>query len=205
MVPTRLNRTYNVLRASQTESALQAAKSFYCDLCGKGYSRINEYEAHEGSYDHLHKKVVSPILPSFLKHSHFLVHSPSAYAQNIQRKDADSLSFDQRLKEMKLMSRDPLASTKARKAERKANESVQVINIKLAPSNAHDSGRNGGGGFKKGGFRNAFGSGEEKEQTDRGEEHAEVEVEEKLGDEGGEEVESEDEEGMYDPRQPTGC
>lgn len=41
----------------QTESAREARKSFYCELCSKGYSRMNEFEAHEGSYDHLHKKV----------------------------------------------------------------------------------------------------------------------------------------------------
>lgn len=41
----------------QTESAREARKSFYCELCGKGYSRMNEFETHEGSYDHLHKKV----------------------------------------------------------------------------------------------------------------------------------------------------
>ncbi|KAG8530080.1 uncharacterized protein KY384_005562 [Bacidia gigantensis] len=42
--------------APKTESAREAAKSFFCDLCQKGYSRINEFEAHEGSYDHQHKK-----------------------------------------------------------------------------------------------------------------------------------------------------
>lgn len=42
---------------SQTESAREARKSFYCELCGKGYARMNEFEAHEGSYDHLHTKV----------------------------------------------------------------------------------------------------------------------------------------------------
>ena len=41
----------------QTESAREARKSFYCELCQKGYSRINEFEAHESSYDHSHKKV----------------------------------------------------------------------------------------------------------------------------------------------------
>lgn len=40
-----------------TESAREARKAFYCDLCQKGYGRITEFEAHEGSYDHLHKKV----------------------------------------------------------------------------------------------------------------------------------------------------
>ena len=29
---------------------------FYCALCQKGYARIHEYEAHENSYDHQHKK-----------------------------------------------------------------------------------------------------------------------------------------------------
>lgn len=42
---------------SQTESAREARKSFHCELCGKGYARMNEFEAHEGSYDHLHTKV----------------------------------------------------------------------------------------------------------------------------------------------------
>lgn len=134
-----------------------------------------------------------------------------------QPKDVMLNSRAQRLKEMKLMSRDPLASTKARKAERKANESVQVINIKLAPSNAssHEGGSSSGGGkngggFKKGGFRNAFGgsaAGEEGKDGG-GEVQKEVEGEEKRGVEVGEkevEVESEDEEGMYDPKQPTGC
>ena len=31
-------------------------KSFYCDLCQKGYTRMNEYEAHLSSYDHSHKQ-----------------------------------------------------------------------------------------------------------------------------------------------------
>lgn len=112
----------------------------------------------------------------------------------------------QRLKEMKLMSRDPLASTKARKAERKANESVQVINIKLASSNPQDNSGGGSGGFKKGGFRNAFGGDDaEGEEKGRREEDVELDVEEKVEGQGEEVVESEDEEGMYDPRHPTGC
>ena len=46
-----------LINPPQTESAREARKSFYCELCQKGYSRINEFEAHEGSYDHQHKKV----------------------------------------------------------------------------------------------------------------------------------------------------
>jgi hypothetical protein len=31
-------------------------QSFYCQLCQKGYTRMNEYEAHLSSYDHSHKQ-----------------------------------------------------------------------------------------------------------------------------------------------------
>ena len=31
-------------------------QSFYCQLCQKGYTRMNDYEAHLGSYDHSHKQ-----------------------------------------------------------------------------------------------------------------------------------------------------
>ena len=52
-----LKCTRDLTTNEQTESAREARKSFYCDLCQKGYSRVNEFEAHEGSYDHQHKKV----------------------------------------------------------------------------------------------------------------------------------------------------
>lgn len=39
-----------------TASAREARFAFYCTLCSKGYSRVHEYEAHENSYDHQHKK-----------------------------------------------------------------------------------------------------------------------------------------------------
>jgi hypothetical protein len=29
---------------------------FFCTLCSKGYARIHDFEAHENSYDHQHKK-----------------------------------------------------------------------------------------------------------------------------------------------------
>ena len=119
---------------------------------------------------------------------------------------------------MKAMSRDPLASSKARKAERKADGDVQVINIKLAastpPANkVKDLKDSKGGGFKKGGFRNAFGGDQEDVVEDvvgRGE-HGHERAEGRLESgtegriEGKDEEESEDEEGMYDPRHPTGC
>merc|ERR1712093_310361 len=88
--------------APKTESAREAVRSFYCELCSKGYARMNEYEAHLSSYDHSHK---------------------------------------QRLKDMRQLTRDPLASSKARKAEAKANSQSGLISIKLG-----DSGSSGGGG-----------------------------------------------------------
>ncbi|TAQ89325.1 hypothetical protein B7494_g2303 [Chlorociboria aeruginascens] len=78
--------------APKTDSAREAVRSFYCELCSKGYARSNEYEAHLSSYDHSHK---------------------------------------QRLKDMRQLTRDPLASTKARKAEQKANAGAGLISIKL--------------------------------------------------------------------------
>ena len=44
------------LPAASTASAKAARSAFFCSLCQKGYSRINEFEAHESSYDHQHKK-----------------------------------------------------------------------------------------------------------------------------------------------------
>ncbi|CAK4034811.1 G patch domain-containing 8 [Lecanosticta acicola] len=44
------------LPQAATESAREARKSFFCQLCQKGYARMNEFEAHEGSYDHQHRK-----------------------------------------------------------------------------------------------------------------------------------------------------
>lgn len=65
---------------------------------------------------------------------------------------------------MKQMQRDPLASSKARKAERKADEKSGLITIKPVklesqpPSSMKASGSTaaGSGGFKKGGFKSAF-------------------------------------------------
>jgi hypothetical protein len=47
---------HQTLPAAQTSSAREAQKSFYCNLCSKGYSRMNDYEAHLSSYDHSHKQ-----------------------------------------------------------------------------------------------------------------------------------------------------
>ncbi|KAI9820295.1 MAG: hypothetical protein M1827_005917 [Pycnora praestabilis] len=58
---------------------------------------------------------------------------------------------------MKQMQRDPLASSKARKAERKADEKSGLITIKPVKLDAQPTASAAGGGFKKGGFKNAFG------------------------------------------------
>ncbi|KAL7948043.1 hypothetical protein V8C42DRAFT_272929 [Trichoderma barbatum] len=47
---------HQTLPPAQTSSAKEAQKSFYCTLCSKGYSRMNDYEAHLSSYDHSHKQ-----------------------------------------------------------------------------------------------------------------------------------------------------
>ncbi|KAH9437300.1 hypothetical protein MCOR02_000955 [Pyricularia oryzae] len=47
---------HQTLPPAQTSSAREALQSFYCQLCSKGYSRMNDYEAHLSSYDHSHKQ-----------------------------------------------------------------------------------------------------------------------------------------------------
>ncbi|KAI1361054.1 hypothetical protein F5Y08DRAFT_315708 [Xylaria arbuscula] len=47
---------HQTLPPAQTSSARAALQSFYCELCSKGYSRMNDYEAHLGSYDHSHRQ-----------------------------------------------------------------------------------------------------------------------------------------------------
>ncbi|CAM1501548.1 Fc.00g035320.m01.CDS01 [Cosmosporella sp. VM-42] len=47
---------HQTLPPAQTAAAREAQKSFYCNLCSKGYSRMNDYEAHLSSYDHSHKQ-----------------------------------------------------------------------------------------------------------------------------------------------------
>ena len=42
--------------APQTEAARQQLGNFYCELCGKGYARANEFSSHETSYEHNHNK-----------------------------------------------------------------------------------------------------------------------------------------------------
>ena len=111
--------------------------------------------------------------------------------------------FLKRLKEMKQMSRDPLAAAKARKAERRADEKSGGITIK--PVSLPSAEATKPTGFKKGGFKNAFGNADDDEEPDeRRQAKAEPAVEGwKVAEPV--EVESDEEWGDYDPRRPTGC
>jgi hypothetical protein len=118
-------------------------------------------------------------------------------------------SHKQRLKDMRQLSRDPLASTKARKAEAKANSQSGLISIKLRG----ESGTTGGGGgfkkagFKKAGFKSAFApaEGEPAREEEKAKEVRKKEVPGLRIDEGMEVESDTDDEGyeMYDPRHPT--
>jgi len=153
------------LPAASTASAKAARSAFFCSLCQKGYSRQNEFEAHESSYDHTHKK---------------------------------------RLKEMKEMQRQVV--------QPKKDEKGPLVQIKLGgagkPTAASSSGT--GGGFKKGGFKNAFGVPEElteakKEKEEDVETRVESVREVPLNKEAEVDSDATDEEDYYDPRRPTGC
>jgi len=118
-------------------------------------------------------------------------------------------SHKQRLKDMRQLSRDPLASTKARKAEAKANSQSGLISIKLGG----DSGSGGGGGgfkkagFKKAGFKSAFApaDGEPAKEEEKAEELKKNPVPGPMMNQGMEVESDTDDEGyeMYDPRHPT--
>lgn len=121
---------------------------------------------------------------------------------------------------MKQMSRDPHSRAKALRAERRADEKsgLGVITIKPLASTTTTATGTGSGGFKKGGFKNAFGPVDDDDDGDGGgdgdgdggvKKAGEVrgEGEEEVGGGMVVESESEDEEGeeRYDPRFPTGC
>lgn len=117
-------------------------------------------------------------------------------------------SHKQRLKDMRQLTRDPMASEKARKAEAKANSGAGLISIKLGG----DGSSTGGGGFKKGGFKKSgFKSAfvpvdapkaEEKEVEGESSTLIEKESDAKMG-EGDAESDSDEGYEMYDPRHPT--
>lgn len=114
-------------------------------------------------------------------------------------------SHKQRLRDMKQLTRDPMASTKARKAEAKANAGSGLISIKLGGDSAAGGPKKGG--FKKAGFKSAFAPAEPEEaKGDVGdgkkEEHVRREV--KVLRDATEESDTDDEHyEHYNPRFPT--
>ncbi|KAI9826157.1 MAG: hypothetical protein M1832_000606 [Thelocarpon impressellum] len=128
---------------------------------------------------------------------------------------------EQRLKDLKQMQRDPLATSKARRAERRADEKSGLITIKplagpSAPATSSTATSSTskaaavGGGFRKGGFRNAFGAAGDR--ADEGGEVMAVPAPAPVRDAGAArdaardecyDDESETDEEAYDPRYPT--
>lgn len=118
-------------------------------------------------------------------------------------------SHKQRLKDMRQLTRDPMASTKARKAEAKANSQSGLISIKLGGDAGTTTG--GGGfkkaGFKKAGFKSAFAPADGEPAVQESTDDAlkvsaapKVLVESMMGGESDTEDEGYE---MYDPRHPT--
>lgn len=64
------------LPSAQTESARELRRAFFCEMCQKGYARINEFEAHENSYDHQHRKR--------LKEMKALTRNPTAAVRDVR-------------------------------------------------------------------------------------------------------------------------
>ncbi|KAL2443852.1 hypothetical protein ABEF95_013719 [Exophiala dermatitidis] len=144
------------LPPANTQSAKQARSAFFCSLCQKGYSRMNEFEAHESSYDHQHKK---------------------------------------RLKEMKEMQRQ---------VQPKKEEKGPLMQIKLGPTTK--TATSGGGGFKKGGFKNAFAPVEDGSNAGPVKKGAASESGVKKPALEAEDSDvTDDDDDYYDPRRPTGC
>jgi hypothetical protein len=121
-------------------------------------------------------------------------------------------SHKQRLKDMRQLTRDPLASEKARKAEAKANAGSGLISIKIG---GEGTGAGKKPGFKKAGFKSAFAPAEGESSKDDGaggeagrerDEGKRVVAEAKVVGYEDPEVESDTEDEdyeMYDPRYPT--
>lgn len=127
---------------------------------------MNEYEAHESSYDHQHKK---------------------------------------RLKDMKELQSQMQSSTRK-------EEKGPLMSIKLGGATTAKSGT---GGFKKGGFKNAFApvdGGKDEARKEEDDDVVDSVFGKKMAGEsnGGEKQEEDDsditdQEDYYDPRKPTGC
>lgn len=121
-------------------------------------------------------------------------------------------SHKQRLKDMRQLSKDPMAIEKARKAEAKANAGSGLISIKFGGDAGGGEGGTGGfkkGGFKKAGFKSAFVPANEGlsglAKDDKEAKTETLALKQTTAAQNGDSLESdtEDEEDVYDPRYPT--
>lgn len=170
---------------------------------------MNEWEAHEGSYDHQHKKVhyihlrfTCHILDPFFRRTAAVLSPP--------QKLEPVLTPSKRLKELSRMQRDPNATNKARERERKEDEKSGIGGLSFKPvklGSAGDGAASLSKGFKKGGFRSAFGGGEAVVDVAAATDgiSAVRDGETRRVEDDDAELESESEEDSYDPRRPTGC
>lgn len=110
-------------------------------------------------------------------------------------------SHKQRLREMRQLTKDPLASSRARKAEMKVNSQAGLISIKIGGDINNSTAKKAG--FKKAGFKSAFAPADGSAPTTIPGNKGEGVEESKISDK---EIESDTEdEGyeVYDPRCPT--
>ncbi|KAK6839421.1 hypothetical protein PG987_005287 [Apiospora arundinis] len=180
---------HQTLPQAQTASARAARQSFYCELCAKGYSRMNDYEAHLSSYDHSHRQR--------MKDMKQMVKDPTAGAR---ARKAEARA-------------DGIISIKLGAAAAGGAGDGDAATA-AGGSSSNNNTSNAGGGFKKGGFKKSGfksasapvgGSAEDKVK----EEEKQVGTETQLGkekkvlrDEDESDTEDEGYE-VYDPRHPT--
>ncbi|KAJ1324291.1 pre-60S factor REI1 [Microdochium nivale] len=168
---------HQTLPSAQTASARAAMQSFYCELCSKGYTRMNDYEAHLGSYDHSHRQR--------MKDMKQMVKDPTAGAR-ARKAEAKA---------------DGLITIKF--GNDAAGSAPNAGGNSAAPGSGAGFKK---GGFKKSGFKSAFApaGGEEDEGEDGKADEVAVTIKKPTLDD--DTVESDtDDEGyeVYDPRKPT--
>ncbi|KAI1077832.1 hypothetical protein F5B20DRAFT_582939 [Whalleya microplaca] len=120
---------HQTLPPAQTSSARAAMQSFYCELCSKGYSRMNDYEAHLSSYDHSHRQRMRDMKQ--------MVKDPTAGAR-ARKAEAKA---------------DGLISIKLGDASGPGAGAGAGGNSGGAAGSGAGGGGGGGGGLKKGGFK----------------------------------------------------
>ncbi|KAF7515199.1 hypothetical protein G7054_g14701 [Neopestalotiopsis clavispora] len=166
---------HQTLPSAQTASARAARQSFYCELCSKGYSRMNDYEAHLSSYDHSHRQRMRDMKQ--------MVKDPTAAAR---ARKAEQKS-------------DGLISIKLGEGSASGSGGGGGGGASGGAGGGFKK-----GGFKKSGFKSAFGPAGGEDEKSTGDVAAKDTVKEKkivgLQDESDTEDEGYE---VYDPRKPT--